>query len=76
MPEIIRHLHTHALFVLWNYDSFGEYWFGGWWRTVRDKPLRAACFAIRAISEAMVSFRKLQPDGTSVTPKLNESKQP
>jgi hypothetical protein len=76
MPKWAWWVAAVLLFVLWNYDSFGEYWFGGWWTTVRDKPLGAwhavdllpfiaAYFAIRPISEAIVSI-----------PNLNESKQP
>lgn len=58
------------LFILWNYDSMGEYWFGGWWYTVRHKPLGewhardlipfiAAYLAIRPVAAAIASWHTL-----------------
>lgn len=71
MPKWAWWLAAVLVFVLWNFDSIGDYWFGGWWSTVRYKPLGdwhavdlipfiAIYFAIRPVYEAISSFRKLQ----------------
>ena len=64
MPKWAWWVVAALLFMLWNYDSIGEYWLGGWWTTVRHKPLGAwhafdlipfiaAYLAIRPLSRAI-----------------------
>lgn len=64
MPQWGWWLGAVLLFVVWNFNSIGDYWFAGWWRTVRDQPLGAwhaadlipfiaAYLAIRPIAAAI-----------------------
>jgi hypothetical protein len=70
MPKWGWWLAAVLLFVLWNFDSIGDYWFEGWWTTVRYHPLGdwhagdlipfiAAYLAIRPVSDAIASLHKL-----------------
>jgi hypothetical protein len=71
MPKWAWWVFAALLFVLWNYDSIGDYWFGGWWMTVRHKPLGewyafdllpfiAAYLALRPLGAAFASMRTVQ----------------
>lgn len=73
MPKWGWWLAAVLVFVIWNFDSIGDYWFGGWWTTVSRKslgdwhaadliPFIAIYFAIRSISETIASFRAAQQE--------------